>query len=259
MALRRALPLAFATALLFLIRPTAAQAPQDPLQKQIDDLKASQAAMRKDLDQIKALLQALVQGRGTQPSLEAASVPIDAAPTRGSAAAKVVVAEVSDYHCPFCRRYTQDTMPQLLSDYVSTGKVRYVFLDCPIAQLHPNAFKSHEAAQCAGAQGKYWEMHDKLFASPPQSDAGALAGLASAAGVPDAAKFNACLTGGSQASAINQSIQRMADAGISGTPTFLIGTAPAAGAPMKVLRVVRGAKPYAEFKTAIDAVLAQGS
>ena len=84
MALRRALPLAFATALLFLIRPTAAQAPQDPLQKQIDDLKASQAAMRKDLDQIKALLQALVQGRGTQPSLEAASVPIDAAPTRGS-------------------------------------------------------------------------------------------------------------------------------------------------------------------------------
>ena len=51
----------------------------------------------------------------------------------------------------------------------------------------------------------------------------------------------------------------MADAGISGTPTFLIGTAPAAGAPMKVLRVVRGAKPYAEFKTAIDAVLAQGS
>src|SRR5262245_32583602 len=171
MVLRRALLLAFATALLVLIRPTAAQTPQDALQKQIDELKAQQAAMQKDLAEIKALLQALMQNRGASSLPEGASVIIDGAPSRGAAAAKVIVAEVSDYHCPFCRRYTHERMAQLSKDYVLSGKVRYVFLDCPIAQLHPNAFRSHEAAQCAGAQGKYWEMHDKLFASPPQNDA----------------------------------------------------------------------------------------
>jgi protein-disulfide isomerase len=259
MIVRRALPLALATALLLLIRPTAAQGPQEPLQKQIDELRAQQAAMQKDLQDIKAVLQALIQNRGGSSLPEGASVVVDGAPSRGSASARVVVAEVSDYHCPFCRRYTQETMPQLMKDYVATGKVRYVFLDCPIAQLHPNAFRSHEAAQCAGQQGKYWEMHDKLFASPPQNDAAGLASVASAAGVPDADKFKACLSGGSEAAGINQSLRRMSEAGISGTPTFLIGVAPAPGAPLKVVRVVRGAKPYEEFKSAIDAMLASKS
>ena len=78
--------------------------------------------------------------------------------------------EVSDYHCPFCRRHTLTTQPQIDAEYINTGKLRYVFIDYPIDQLHPDAFKAHEAANCAGEQGKYWEMHAKLFESPPTRD-----------------------------------------------------------------------------------------
>ena len=72
--------------------------------------------------------------------------------------------EISDYHCPFCRRHVAaDAAADRRGATSNTGKVRYVFVDYPIAQLHPDAFKSHEAASCAGDQGKYWEMHAKLF------------------------------------------------------------------------------------------------
>ena len=98
-------------------------------------------------------------------------IAIAGEPTKGNATAKVTVVEVSDYHCPFCRRQVLQTLPQLLAEYVNTGKVQYVFVDYPIAQLHPDAFKSHEAAACAGDQDKYWQMHDLLFTNSPARDA----------------------------------------------------------------------------------------
>ena len=78
--------------------------------------------------------------------------------------------EVSDYHCPFCRRHTVDDPAGIDAEYIDLGKLRYVFIDYPIDQLHPDAFKAHEAANCAGDQGKYLEMHAKLFESPPTRD-----------------------------------------------------------------------------------------
>ena len=98
------------------------------------------------------------QARQIRSSTNRSSSP--ASRRRGNASAKVTLVEVSDYHCPFCRRQTLQTMPQVLTDYVNTGKVKYVFVDYPIAQLHPDAFAAHEAAACAGDQGKYWQMHD---------------------------------------------------------------------------------------------------
>ena len=65
-----------------------------------------------------------------------------------------MMVEVSDYHCPFCRRHTLTTQPQIDAEYINTGKLRYVFIDYPIDQLHPDAFKSHEAANCAGRPGQ---------------------------------------------------------------------------------------------------------
>jgi protein-disulfide isomerase len=228
------------------------------LKRQIQELKTQQASMARDLDAIKALLQAAVQGRPQaqgEDSFVGKSVSIANEPTRGSADAKVTVVEISDYHCPFCRRQTQQTLPQLLTDYVSAGKVKYVFVDYPIAQLHPDAFKSHEAAACAGDQGKYWQMHDSLFTNGPVREQAQLIAQAKAVGV-DATRFEACLGSGTHATAIRESIARMQQLGVGGTPLTLVGLTPAPGAPLKVLSFVYGAKPYAEFKTAIDAVLA---
>jgi protein-disulfide isomerase len=134
--------------------------------------------------------------------------------------------------------------------------VRYVFVDYPIAQLHPDAFKSHEAAACAGDQGKYWQMHDLLFTNAPAREASALTANAGMLGV-DTKEFEACLNSARHAPAIRQSILRMQQLGVDGTPLVLIGLTPPPGAPMKVLSFVYGAKSYPEFKAALDGALAQ--
>jgi protein-disulfide isomerase len=231
------------------------------LKREVQALRAQQTAMERDLQAIKALLQNLAQQR-PQPSGPAGdqfankTIPIANEPSRGSAAAKVTLVEVSDYHCPFCRRQTLQTVPQLLTEYVNSGKARYVFVHYPIAQLHPDAFKSHEAASCAGDQGKYWEMHASLFANPPVRDAAQLTAQAKNIGL-DVGKFSGCLSSGRHAPAIRESVERMQQLGVNGTPLTLIGLTPAPGAPMKIVSSIYGAKPYPEFKAALDAALAQ--
>ena len=224
------------------------------LKREIDALKAQQAAMQKDLDAIKAFLQQLLR-QPQEAKLVDASVPIAGEPFKGSTTAKVTLVEVSDYHCPFCRRHMQTTQPQIDSEYVNTGRIQYVFIDYPIEQLHPEAFKAHEAANCAGEQGKFWEMHAKLFAQPTR-DLGLLVSQAQSLGL-DTAKLRACLDGGKYAKSVRESVARMEQLGVDSTPTFLLGMTPAAGQPMKIVKVVKGAVPFAEFKKAIDAVLTQ--
>jgi protein-disulfide isomerase len=227
------------------------------LKREVQSLKAQQAAMERDLQAIKTLLTALAKRGGVAADEFAGkTIVTDNEPTRGNASAKITLVEVSDYHCPFCRRQTLQTMPQLLSEYINTGKVRYVFVDYPIAQLHPDAFKAHEAASCAGDQGKYWEMHDSLFANAPARDAAQLSAQAKTIGL-DMSKFDACLTSGKHAPPIRDSIVRMQDMGVDGTPLVLIGLTPAPGSPMKVVSSVYGAQPYSNFKSAIDAALSQ--
>lgn len=241
------------------------QAPADEittLKREVAELKAQQAAMQRDLQAIKTFLQGALQGRqqpqaGQElPGVIGQSIPLAGEPVMGSASAKVTLVEVSDYHCPFCRRSALQTLPQVNSEYVATGKARYVFVDYPIAQLHPDAFKSHEAAECAGEQGKYWQMHTALFASAPAKDAATLAARAQSIGL-DAATFSSCLSSGRQAPAITASIARMEALGIGGTPATLIGLTPQNGEPMKIIGYIYGAKPYSEFKAQIDAALAK--
>jgi len=222
------------------------------LKREIDQLKAQQAAMQKDLDAIKSFLQQLLRAPADNKLVDA-PVAIAGEPSKGPASAKVTLVEVSDYHCPFCRRHMQQTQPQIDAEYINTGKIQYVFIDYPIQQLHPDAFKSHEAANCASDQGKYWEMHNKLFAQPTK-DPAQLVGYGQELGL-DAAKLRACLDGGKYAKPVRDSVARMEQLGVDSTPTFLIGLTPAAGQPMKVVKVVKGAMPYAEFKKAIDGIL----
>ena len=229
------------------------------LKREIDALKAQQAEMQKDLDAIRAFLQQMIVEK-TQAAMVNAPIAVAGAPSRGAAGAKVMMVEVSDYHCPFCRRHTLTTQPQIDAEYINSGKLRYVFVDYPIDQLHPDAFKAHEAANCAGEQGKYWEMHAKLFDQPPPRDGSQLTAVlmsqAQSVGL-DSARFKACMDGGKYSKPVRENVERMQTLGIDSTPTFLIGLTPPAGQPMKVVKVVRGAVPFAQFKSAIDQVLTQ--
>jgi protein-disulfide isomerase len=224
----------------------------------VQELREQQAQMQRELTAIKNFLQSLLRPQqGGPPSMDSivgASIPTAGEPTMGSSTAKITVMEISDYQCPFCKRQTQQTFPQFVNEYVKTGKVQYIFVDYPIAQLHPTAARSHEAANCAGDQGKYWEMHASLFNSPIAKDDSVLIAQARAIGL-DMGAFQACLTSGRHSAAVQASVARMEQLGISGTPMTVIGLTPAPGQPMKVVKYIYGAQPYSAFKEAIDSIL----
>jgi protein-disulfide isomerase len=229
---------------------------QDPetLRKEIESLKAQQAEMQKSLEEVREFLRAATGGRFGAPSLVNSSLDLGGAPSNGRPNAPITIVEVSDYHCPFCRRHVQQTQPKLYSDLVDSGKARHVFLHYPIAQLHPDAFRSHEAAMCAADQGKFWEYHKKLFEKPVKT-VDELTTLAQDSGL-DAAALRKCLDAGTHAKAVQDSVGRIAKMNINGTPMFLIGKTPSGSAPMTIARVIEGAQPYEAFKMAVDEIAA---
>lgn len=104
-------------------------------------------------------------GRGGRPAppLPAQPLSISDAVVKGSERAKVVLIAFSDFECPYCSRFAKDTLPVLDEKYVRTGRVRVAFRHLPIESIHPTAFKAAEASECAREQGRFWEMHDRLF------------------------------------------------------------------------------------------------
>ncbi len=145
-------------------------------------------------------------------------------------------------------------MPKIEKEYIETGKVKYVFRDFPIKQLHPNAFKAAEAANCSAEQGKYWEMHARLFANQRALGPDELSGHAEALGL-DLSKFQPCLANGKYTAEIRKDIADGGKAGVKGTPTFFIGLTEPNKPTIKVHKVIRGAYPYSRFRAEIESLI----
>ena len=175
----------------------------------------------------------------------AAIAPPEAAMTLGSPDAPVTIVEFSDYQCPFCARHYQETWPQIRSEFVDTGRVRYVFKDFPLTSIHPQADEAHETARCAGEQGAYWGMHDRLFAR--QSEwAGQANHVAIFQGYAaelklDTQAFDACLESGRWTDAVNADLAEGVGLGVQGTPAFFIDGYP-----------LYGAQPFDVFQYALE-------
>ena len=171
----------------------------------------------------------------------------DHARIEGSASAPVWVIEVSDFQCPFCRQFHDDTYGALKRAYVDSGKVRLAYVNFPLS-MHRNAFVASEAAMCAATEDKFWPMHDALFATQKQWEGLAAPqqmfdSLAAAQGV-DLPAFRKCLSGHLTKPLIDADIDRATKQGVESTPTFLIGG-----------MMVTGAQPLANFRHAIDSAL----
>lgn len=249
----RSLLLAVLASILLSPSGAAAQNADEPraLRRELDALKAGQQAIQRDLAEIKALL----RRAAGQTEAREISVAVKGEASKGRKDAKVTVVEFSDYQCPFCSRHVRETLPQLDRDYIATGKIKYVFRNLPLEQIHKEAFKAHEAASCAGDQAKYWPMHDRLFAHQDALGLAELPRHAQAVGL-DLAAFQQCLDSGKHASKIRNDLAEALAAGINGTPTFFVGLTEADEGRVKVLRVIRGAHPFASFREVIDGLLA---
>lgn len=132
--------------------------------------------------------------------------------------------------------------------------MRYVFVDLPLESIHKLAFKAAEAARCAGEQDRYWEMHDRLFAH--QKALEPWSGHAEALGL-DIPAFEECLASGKHAQAIRRDMAAARRVGITATPNFVLGRTEPGSSRIRVLASLRGAKPFADFKTEIDKLLAE--
>ncbi len=245
----------------------------EQIEQRIAAIEAGQKAILKELQEIKTLLQArppVPAPAAGPPVAQANAAPqnpigppnfdmdVAGAATKGRADAKLVLLEFSDFQCPFCARYSRETFSQIERDYVDTGKVRYVFRHFPLERLHPQALGAAQAAECGLAQGKFWEMHARLFANQQTLGEPDLVKIAQGLGL-NVPTFQQCLASQSASPAkIRQDQTEGSRAGITGTPTFFLGTMTKEG-KLKVARRLVGAQPYAAFKTAIDGLLATSS
>ncbi len=225
------------------------------LRKDVEELKAGQKAIEKELEGIKALVRA--QQAAPQRSHEVV-LSVEGAPFLGEKNAPLTLIEFTDFQCPYCARHFAQTMPQIVAEYVKTGKVKYVIRNFPLESLHPRAFQAAEAARCASEQKKYWEMHQRLISNQNALDAKGLAAQAQALGL-DLPAFQQCLDSGKEAAKVREDIADGEKAGVEGTPSFFLGMTQQNESKIKVTRALGGALPYAYFKRAIESLLASPS
>lgn len=232
------------------------------VEKRLAAMEASQKAILKELQDIKTMLQGRpnpVPQVNRVPAAPPAPVPlptfdleIAGSASKGRADAPLTLIEFSEFECPFCGRFARDTFGQIEREYINTGKLRYVFRHFPLS-IHQKAVKAAEAAECARSQGKFWEMHDRLFANQQLIGPNDLFQHAQALGLNSSA-FQQCLVGQTSAR-VRQDANEGGRAGITGTPTFFIGRVTKEG-KLKVLAKLTGAKTFALFKTTLDDLLA---
>jgi protein-disulfide isomerase len=175
----------------------------------------------------------------------------DAGRSKGPEGAQVTIVEISDFQCPYCREFAVNTYPRVDSAYVRTGKARIVYMNLPLS-MHANAFPAAEAALCAGAQGKFWPMHDRLFATQrewsAETDAVQRFERMAQALQLDMAAYRDCTVSDRTAPLIINDAMQAAEAGIRGTPAFIL-VSRAGQRPMS------GAVTFEQFSAEMEALL----
>jgi len=238
--------------------PAGAQAPADDTNKQI----------LQELRAIRGLLEGLQRDLEATPPAPAAQrnapAPVPApAPndrvaypftpkgfTLGRADAPLVMVEYTDYECPFCRQFHIDSFEQIRRNYIDTGKLRYVSRDFPL-DFHRNAQPAAMAARCAAEQNKFWELRHTMIVNASKLGPEQVMGYAKEQKL-DMGKFQSCLKSGRHQAAVEADMAEGRSAGVSGTPSFVIGRM--VNDRLEGVRVV-GAQPYMAFAQKLDQLL----
>jgi protein-disulfide isomerase len=196
--------------------------------------------------------QAAAPAAGASVNADSLLARADRGRMKGADSAQVTIIEVSDFQCPYCRDFAATTYRQVDSAYVRTGKARILYINLPLSS-HREAFGAAEAAMCAGVQGKFWQMHDRLFATQREwsGQANAAQRFERLAGELqlDMAAWRDCTANDRTASIIVADAMQAAEARINGTPMFILN---GRGGQ----RALSGAVPFDQFARELDAVLA---
>lgn len=182
-------------------------------------------------------------------------VSIDDDPILGDDNAKVTVIDFTDYECPFCKKYFDETFAQMKKNYIDTGKIKYVVRDLPL-NFHQNAHKEAQAAECAREQGgdeAYFKYHDEIFKRTTSNGTGLaldkLSVIASDLGL-DGVALQTCLDADKYKAEVDKDLADANTYGATGTPSFFVGKSDPSGTFMGTKLV--GAQPYSAFQAEID-------
>ena len=180
---------------------------------------------------------------GVQENTGSASPEVGNAPTLGDENAPVTIVEYSDYECPFCAKFFNESLASVKSQYINTGKVKLVYKDFPLTNIHLQAQKAAEAARCVREElgdDAYWRMHDIIFERQDLLGVSSYKQWARELGA-NGGSFDNCLDSGRYAEAVENDLNEGVALGVTGTPTFFInGT-----------KVV-GAQPFEQIKAVIE-------
>lgn len=206
-------------------------------------------------DEIRGLKDQVAQKPAAAPARNAGggSLDIEGAPFMGDSDAEIAVIEFSDYQCPYCRRHFDQTLPKIESEYIDTGKVKYVMKQFPLG-FHAKAKGASVAALCVDKlkPGSYWKAHESMFDGTTSLSNASYLSLAETLGL-NQAKFESCLSDQKMANIVDQDMRDGESVGISGTPAFLIGKV----VDGKIVngQLVTGARPFSSFSSVIDKLL----
>jgi len=199
----------------------AGQQPATITAEQADSIVQELKAIRKLLENIDK--KSIAQAPQRPPVPQTAKVAIKDTESLGSTEAPVTVVEFTDYQCPYCLKFVNNTFPKLKEQFIDTGKVRWVVRDMPLG-FHKNARKAAQAAHCAGEQDKFWEMRTALFLNAKKLEEENLPTYAQTIGL-DMTAFDSCLASDRHLAEIDKSAQDAGTVQITGTPTFVVGKA----------------------------------
>lgn len=167
-------------------------------------------------------------------------------PFLGNPDAPVTVVEFSDFQCPYCRSFFEETEPRIIEQYVKTGKVKFVYRDFPLTGRHEHAQKAAEAGECADEQSKFWEYHDLIFRRQNELGAENFKAWARELGM-NAEQFDACLDSGKYLDEVRDDFEDGQSFGVNGTPAVFVNGSLVPG----------GARPFSVFRQIIEEELAK--
>lgn len=191
------------------------------------------------------------------PRPPAAALPseplsLDGAILKGSSTSKVAIVAFIDFQCPYCAQFAREVFPDLERTYLESGRVLFALRHLPLESIHPNALGAAVGAECAGEQGKFWQMHDRLFLDPKSLDPASVKRQAVAVGL-NVDAFETCVSG-PVAFKVKADASIAGQLQVNGTPTFFVGVVGPDGRVTVRHRLV-GASSLAEFAKLVDPLL----
>ena len=245
--------LAFALCAFTAVAGESTQSQDDAILRMLDQLSRQVTSLQQEVSQLRSEVQRIRSS--TEPTV-AGLGPVDIAIrpddfTMGNDDASIAIVEFSDFQCSFCLRYFRTTLPPLKEKYIDSGQVKYVFRHFPLA-IHKEAKPAAYVAQCAGRQGDFWDVHQRMFEGQRSLGAGFYAKLAADLEL-DQQAFTECIEDPALRKAVDADVADASRLGVRGTPTFFVGRVE--DGRLVGGRRISGAQPYQSFVRAIEALL----